>query len=488
MKKKLLYGLFVMAFSNFAIAQTQIGSNIIGSFFGENTGTSVSITSTIIGDRVAIGTPYNDQATTMAGYVRVYQRSGTVWNQLGQTITGEAASDFCGEVELSGNGTRLIVGAKFNDGNGADSGHVRVYSFDSGTSTWVQMGTDINGEAAGDEFGTTVAISNSGTVIAVGAPNNNNGAASNSGHVRIYEWNGTAWAQKGVDINGNAANDSFGDSIDMSTSGLNLVAGSKWGNSSDGYVEAYTWNGSAWAQKGATISDGGSDKSGSSVSISSDGNRIVVGAPLAGAMGQGNVKVYSYSGSAWSQFGSTITGSVNGGELGTSVSMSDTGNEMVVGTPNYINGSFTFAGRMAYYKHNGTAWVSVGTAVTGSATNDELGTAVAISADGNKVVVGAPLSNNTTGHARIYDYTAALSTNDFTLNNAFKMYPNPSNSFFQLSGEFAIEKVEIYSLQGQLVKTFKNENQYTISDLAKGIYMVKIESEEGLASKTLIVE
>ncbi len=483
--------MFVMAFSNFAVAQTQIGSNIIGAVLGEDTGTSVSISSTILGDRVAIGTPYNDLATTMSGYVRVYQRSGTVWNQLGQTINGEAASDFFGEVQLSGNGTRLIVGAKFNDGNGANSGHVRVYTFDSGTATWVQMGADINGEALGDEFGTTVSISYSGTIIAVGAPKNNlNGTTEDSGHIRIYEWNGTAWTQKGVDINGNAANDQFGESIAMSPSGVNLVAGSKWANSSNGYVEVYTWNGTAWAQKGVTISDGGTDKSGSSVSISSDGNRVVVGAPLAGASGQGNVKVYSYSGSAWTQFGSTISGWVNGGNLGTSVSITDAGDAMVVGMPNYINGSFTFAGLMVYYKHNGTAWASVGTVVTGSATNDELGTALAISADGNKVVVGAPVSNNTTGHARIYDYTTALSTNIFTINDSFKMHPNPSKNNFELSSNknIIINEVNVYSLQGQLIKAFKNQNQYDVSDLAKGIYMVKINTGEGLASKKLIVE
>jgi hypothetical protein len=491
MKKKLLYyGMFIMTFSNFTFAQTQIGSNIIGAVLGEDTGTSVSISSTILGDIVAIGTPYNDQAITMGGYVKVYQRSGSVWNQKGQTLNAEAASDYFGEVKLSGNGTRMVIGAKFNDGNGTSSGHVRVFSFDSGTSTWVQMGTDINGEAAGDEFGTTVAISYSGTVIAVGAPKNNlNGTTANSGHVRVYEWNGTAWAQKGVDINGSSAGDEFGASLGMSPDGTKFVASSILSSLSDGYTKVYTWNGSAWTQKGATITDGVSnDKSGTSVGISSDGNTVVIGAPNAGTSGQGNVKAYSYGGSSWTQFGSTISGWVNGGNLGTSISLSDSGDAMVVGMPSFINGAFTFAGLMVYYRHNGTAWASVGTTVLGGGSNDELGSSVAISADGNKVTVGAPFTNNTTGYARIYDYTTLLSKTEFTLNDSFKMYPNPSSSYFQLDGDFEIEKVAIYSLQGQIIKTFKNQNQYNVSDLSKGIYIVKIEASEGLASKTLIVE
>ncbi|WP_394760241.1 hypothetical protein [Flavobacterium sp.] len=338
MKKKLLYGMFVIAFSNFVNAQTQIGSNITGVIAGEDVGRSVSISSTILGDIVAIGTPYNDQATTMGGFARAFQRSGSVWNQKGQTISAEAASDYCGEVKLSGNGTRMVVGAKFNDGNGTSSGHVRVFTFNSATSTWDQMGADIDGEAAGDEFGTAVGISYTGTVIAVGAPLNNlNGTTSNSGHVRVFEYNtGTSsWVQRGADINGNAANDQFGQSLSLSPDGTKIVAGSVWANSSDGYVEVHTWNGTAWVQKGATIVDGGSDKSGSSVAISSDGNRIVVGAINSGALLQGNVKVYSFVSSAWTQLGATMNGWVNSMNLGTSVSMSDSGNEIVAGGPNW---------------------------------------------------------------------------------------------------------------------------------------------------------
>jgi len=490
--KRILLQVLLLVLANNLVAQTQLGSNIIGAVLGEDTGRSVSISSTILGDIVAVGTPYNDQATTMGGYVKVYQLSGSVWNQKGQTINAEAASDYFGEVKLSGNGTRMVIGAKFNDGNGTSSGHVRVYTFNSGTSTWVQTGADINGEASGDEFGTSVAISYTGTVIAVGAPKNNlNGATANSGHVRVYALDTatSTWVQRGADINGNAAGDEFGGSVALSPDGTKLVAGSVWGNTSDGYVEVYTWNGTAWVQKGATISDGGSDKSGTSVAISSDGNRIVVGAPNSGAMTQGNVKVYAYSGSAWTQLGTTINGWVNGMNLGTSVSMSDSGNEILVGAPKYT-ASIAFRGAMVFYKYNGTAWASVGTVVTGSSTSDELGTSVAMSSDGTKVVVGAPISNSTTGHARIYDYTAALSTNEYTLNNSFALFPNPSTNYFELTTNenVQVNEVNVYSLQGQLIKSFQNQSQYDISNLAKGIYMVKIKAEEGFASKTLIVE
>ena len=41
---------------------------------------------------------------------------------------------------------------------------------------------------------------------------------------------------------------------------------------------------------------------------------------------------------------------------------------------------------------------------------------------------------------------------------------------------------------GQLVKTFDKQNQYTISDLSKGSYLIKITTPEGTSTKTLLIE
>jgi hypothetical protein len=50
------------------------------------------------------------------------------WTQIGQDIDGEAANDESGtSVSLSSDGTRVAIGAIYNDGNGNDSGQVRVY-------------------------------------------------------------------------------------------------------------------------------------------------------------------------------------------------------------------------------------------------------------------------------------------------------------------------------------------------------------------------
>jgi LPXTG-motif cell wall-anchored protein len=77
------------------------------------------------GSRVAIGAPQNYGA---AGRVRVYTLTNGVWIQTGANINGEAVGDNSGgSVAMSDDGSRVAIGAIFNDGGGSDAGQVRVY-------------------------------------------------------------------------------------------------------------------------------------------------------------------------------------------------------------------------------------------------------------------------------------------------------------------------------------------------------------------------
>jgi hypothetical protein len=77
----------------------------------------------------------------------------------------------------------VAIGAPLNDGNGSDAGHVRVYRF--GGANWAQRGQDIDGEAAGDHSGSSVSLSLDGGIVAIGAPLND-GNGGGSGQVRVY--------------------------------------------------------------------------------------------------------------------------------------------------------------------------------------------------------------------------------------------------------------------------------------------------------------
>jgi hypothetical protein len=117
--------------------------------------------------------------------VRVYGLTGGAWVQVGSDIDGEADSDQSGySVSLSSDGSRVAIGAKYNDGVGDNAGHVRVYDLTGGA--WVQVGSDIDGEAAEDYSGVPVSLSADGSRVAIGAPFND-GTGTNAGHVRVHE-------------------------------------------------------------------------------------------------------------------------------------------------------------------------------------------------------------------------------------------------------------------------------------------------------------
>ena len=224
---------------------TQIGADIDGEATGDSSGLSVSLSS--IGSRVAIGALFNDGGGTNAGHVRVYEYDSSSWVQLGADIDGEAAGDESGiAISLATDGGRVAIGARFNDGSGTDAGHVRVYEYDS--SSWVLLGVDIDGEAADDKSGVSVSLSDDGSRVAIGATHND-GTAINAGHVRVYEFNISSWVQLGSDIEAEAADDASGASVSLTADGTRVAIGAQYNNGGGdnaGHVRVYEYDSSTW--------------------------------------------------------------------------------------------------------------------------------------------------------------------------------------------------------------------------------------------------
>ena len=134
---------------------------------------------------MAIGGYGNDGNGNNSGHVRVYDWDGSSWSQQGSDIDGEAALDYFGiSVSLDSDGNRMVIGSSSNDGNGSNSGHARIFEW--GGSSWSQLGSDIDGEAAGDQFGYSVSMDSNGDRVAIGAPTND-GNGEDAGHVRVHD-------------------------------------------------------------------------------------------------------------------------------------------------------------------------------------------------------------------------------------------------------------------------------------------------------------
>jgi hypothetical protein len=412
---------FLNSFSNFsrnfiaivsaAISKlwSQVGSDINGEFAGDQSGYSVSMNST--GDRVAIGAILNTPTNSARGHVRIYSWSGIAWTQLGADINGEAAGDNSGwSVSMNAVGDRVAIGSIYNEGVGIESGHVRVYSW-NGTA-WTQLGTDIDGEAAEDKSGCSVSMNAVGDRVAIGAITND-GTADSAGHVRIYSWNGTAWTQLGADIDGEALGDYSGFSVSMNSVGDRVAIGAIYNNitlgNARGHTRIYSWNGTAWTQLGADI-DGevAGDQSGQSVSMNAAGDRVAIGASLNDGTGSnaGHVRIYSWNGAAWTQLGTDINGEAIDDESGYSVSMNDTGDRVAIGAIGNDGTGFN-AGHVRVYSWNGTAWTKLSADIDGEAAGDSSGLSVSMNAVGDKVAIGAIYNDGTgpnAGHVRIYSY------------------------------------------------------------------------------------
>jgi hypothetical protein len=386
-----------------ATSTTQSGLDIDGEDTDDQSGYSVAMSQD--GTRIAIGAPFNDGNGSNSGHVRVYTKNGTAWEKTGDDINGAAAGDYSGwSVAMSADGTRIAIGSR--DGGPNLEGQVRVFTW-SGT-TWTQTGLDINGETAGDESGTSVAMSRDGTRIAIGAPSNN----SNAGHVRVYTLTNGAWTITGADIDGENANDQSGSSVAMSADATRIAIGTSGndGNGNDsGHVRIYTLTNGAWTRNGADIvGENANDQSGSSVAMSADGTRIAIGAT--GNDGNGNnsghVRIYTLTNGAWTKTGEDIDGENADDRSGTSVAMSQDGTRIAIGaTGNDFTGNN--AGHVRIHTLTNGAWPQTGEAIDGEATGDLSGGAVAMSASGTHIAIGAKSNRSLTGHVRVYGVLAS---------------------------------------------------------------------------------
>ena len=382
----------------------QIGQDINGENSGDFSGESISINSN--GTIVAIGARNNDSNGVNSGHVRVYEYDNSVWNQLGQDIDGENNGDLSGSsVSINSDGTRIVIGASNNNSNGTNSGHVRVYEYNG--SIWNQLGQDIDGENNGDLSGSSVSINADGTIVAIGASNNDSNG-TNSRQVRVYEYDNSVWNQIGQDINGENNGDVSGSSVSINADGTIVAIGASNNDSNgtnSGHVRIYEYDGSSWVQLGQDI-DGENtfDQSGISVSINSNGTRVAIGAKFNDGNGSnsGHVRIYEYDNINWIQLGQDIDGENAFDQSGSSVSINTDGTIVAIGATNNED-----SGHVRIYEYDNSVWVQLGQDINGENTHDQNGSSISLSNDGTRIAISAIYNGDNgvnSGSVRIFEF------------------------------------------------------------------------------------
>jgi hypothetical protein len=295
--------------------------------------------------------------------------------------------------------------------------------------------------------GTTMAVGaqhESSRTIGIDGPQHDD-SAYNAGAVYVFTRSGDTWVQQAyVKASNTGSGDHFGNAVALSADGNTLAVAACWesssatgvnGNQADnaipqaGAVYIFTRSGRTWTQQAyfkasntgrAGVGDlpGEGDQFGFSLAMSGDGHTVVVGAPTedASAAGihsnpyddsfnsAGAVYVFARTGSTWAQQAylkadaSTNTGL--GDQFGYSVSVSADGNTLAVGVYDESGSGRTInapvnrarggSGAVYIFARRGTVWTREGYLKTWNAEGgDSWGTAVALSADGDTLAVGA---------------------------------------------------------------------------------------------------
>jgi hypothetical protein len=408
------------------------------------------------GNTLAVGAPMNsslgagindsrsskaDDSAYSSGAVYVYVRDGNSWRQqaLIKASNAGANDQFGNAVALSADGNTLAVAAVFEDGsatgiNGKQEDNSMeqsgaVYVFSRKGTAWSQQAyvkaSNTGERDDGDTFGYTIALSDDGNTLAVGAPSEDGGSSGLNGNQRdnsaigagavyVFVRAASSWSQQAYMKPGLARpNQLFGYSVALSSNGDTLAAGAFDEDMGRGAVFVFTRQGGAWSQQTrmqASNAERG-DSLGAWVAISDDGNTVAAGAldedsfltgvnpGTQGANDQqtdtsaGAVYVFTRSGNTWSQ--QAFIKALNTDKedwFGARVALSGDGNTLVGGAPNEDgnNESAGESGAAYVYTRTGSAWTPQ-VQLRGANTEqfDEFGSAVALSRDGRMMAIGA---------------------------------------------------------------------------------------------------
>ena len=375
--------------------------------------------------------------------------------QLGSDIDGEAGNDWSGwSVSMNSAGDRVAIGAYGNDGDGGglttDAGHVRIYEY---SSSWSQLGSDIDGEAAVDHSGIAVSMNSDGDRVAIGA-NYNDGATGNSsdnrGHVRVIEIGS-------VTISGNSgfrmmsspvAGQIYSDLLaELWTQGIATGA-----DVTTGSANVWTYDGSSWN----ALTD-----------LSSSGNSLTAGQGFL-------VYVYANTDNSGATNDLPVTLSVSGTENSSSATVGSiaSGNWALIGNPyystiNWDNVTKTYLATSAY------VWDS------------QAGTPAYVSWNGS----AGSLSNGLIAPFQGFWVQASGGTGSVTIETADKASPNASNfyktiqdntgsmSFSVTSGDYEDRTFVSFMTNGE--EGIDNSDAYKLLPMTASERVVGISYAEG---------
>jgi phage protein U len=299
------------------------------------------------------------------GSVYIFE-SGSSGYEEKQRITASYsdAGAFGYALKVNSDGSKLFIGAYGDDEAGSDAGAVYVFESSSLGYQQVQKLTasgDLN--PANDQFGGSLSINETGNILAIGAPYDEENGGSSAGSAYIFQSSSLGYQQVqkliATDPDGSPQGDRFGISSALNTTGNTIVIGAyqdeeNGTNSGCAYVFQSSSLGYQQVQKITASVDVGGGLLGSSVSISSDNRIISIGSQGddTSDTNAGAVLLFESGSGGYQQIEKfVITGEdTNGANLGTNVEINSSGNIVVAGAE-FSNENGFFAGTAYVFRY-----------------------------------------------------------------------------------------------------------------------------------------
>jgi|GEM_PF-3955678 len=422
--------------------------------------------------------------------ITVYKFNGITnqWVQRGEVIDPEFL--FAGpplmSLDMSFDGNAFCIGAYNNANNASVTGGVKTFVWNN--TNWVQKGETLINDQAGsgvqDCYGFNVKMSHSGNRIAVSSLCEFVGDDA-TGAIRVYDWMDNKWEQIGGEIlSFDQFSNNFGMSIDINSDGTVMAACTQFTFT----FQVFEWRGGAWMDKGnlydlfeENLADG------AVVSLSNDGNTIAVGAGyelLSGNL-SGYVKVFDWLNGQWIQRGGTFKGGATDDAYGSFVNLSSDGNRLAIGAPALL-GEGDEIGYVETYRWDdiNATWFQYGSTIIGNDEFDNLGEYAPIknlsfSNFGDRIAITSYFNEDVnTPIAEVFSVNGITSSvNDFD-DIKFDIFPNPTPSFVNLTFEtYKDVHIKVIDLSGNLIisKPFYDVNQLDLNlPNTSGLYRILV--------------
>lgn len=279
-----------------------------------------------------------------------------------------------------------------------------------------------------DNFGFAVAIS--GNTVVVGAPQADTGYGANAGAAYVFVRTKTgSWTQHKLIASDGTANAHFGHSVAIQDN--TIIVGTP--DAGPGAVYVFVKTGTTWSQQAKLTASNGAvgDKFGFSVAI--DSNTLVAGAPDVSHAGySGTIYIFVRNGTTWSQQASFYYGEFGDDNFGYSVGIA--GNRVVIGAKGYDDVQAIHQGLAFVYERSGSTWTQrKKIQLTSGQYEDDFGRSVAISPNGNYVIVGCPYRDTVKGTNAGAAYIFFFNGDDWVLQKELLPNSGSANDLFGYS-------------------------------------------------------